>query len=143
MGPVARAKPAVILTFDFPCLLTEWNATEMGTHTQNNEELRLLNTRFIFLWVAQISTVYRIGASNLISRPMTYENRLATPCNRNCLAFRDLRDINLGASKRQRISGRIHLVDQRPSNSTGTDRTHGIGRDNNKITTTRLVTIGV
>ncbi len=102
-----------------------------------------MNAHFIFFRMAQISTIDRISASNFVSGPMTDEDGFTSPGDRDGLSFSDFRDINLGAGKRQRIGGRIHLVDQRPSNSTGTYRTHGVGRDNNKVTTTRLVTIGL
>ena len=91
---MARTEPAIILTFDLACFLAKRHATEMRAHAHQHKKFRPFNTRLVFLRVSQFGAVNGIGAGDFIRRAMANEDRLAAPCDSDCLTFDDLRYID-------------------------------------------------
>ena len=89
MRAVARAEPAVILALYLAGLLTERDAAEMGTDAENHQKLRLLDTGLVLFGITQLGAVDGVRARDLVSGPVTDENRLATPGDRDGLPFSD------------------------------------------------------
>ena len=90
MRAVARAEPAVILALYLAGLLTERDAAEMGTDAEHHQKLRLLDTGLVLFGITQLGTVDGVRARDLVSGPVTDENRLATPGDRDGLSFSNL-----------------------------------------------------
>ena len=76
MRAVARAEPAVILALYLAGLLTERDAAEMGTDAENHQKLRLLDTGLVLFGITQLGAVDGVRARDLVSGPVTDENRL-------------------------------------------------------------------
>ena len=135
------AEPPIIVTTHLTGFLTKWNATKMRTNTNQNQIFRLFSARCINLRVTQIIEVRVICTGDFISGTMADKHRLAAPFHSDRLANSDFRNINFDIGKRQSIGSWVQLINQWPSNCSGTKACHRIGRHNDKIATSRFLNI--
>ena len=74
VGTVAWAEPAAKVS-----RIWEWDAAQVGAHTNDNQPLRVLDTHRILLWITERCDVNTVGQLHIVFSPAPDENWLAPP----------------------------------------------------------------
>jgi len=105
--------------------------------------LARLVTVFVLLRIGHARAVIANGLGDLRASPIADEQRLAAPLDGDLLAFLDLGQVEFDRRQRQRIAGRVHLVDERPGEARDSAAGRSRRRNMNEITPVRVVARGM
>ena len=140
MRTVARAEPSAVVT-----AAEGRNATEVGAGADQDQPLGLagLVAALVGCGIAQVGTIIFDRAGDLSARAMAKEEGLAAPLDRDLLAQLDFAEVELNRSQGQGVACRVHLIDERPGQSSDCAQRRDSGGNMDKVTTIGIFPIGM